>query len=159
MKHLFAIVFIGLVIGGSNLYGQNRVDQDSLIFSKRFTLKAYYNGKLFSGIGFTVYENGQLSSEQSYKEGKKDGLYKKWYENGQLNIEENYKEGKKDGLYKKWYYNSQIKREGSYKDGEYDGLQRMWYENGQLDREVNFKYGELISIKCWSKDGNEIECF
>ena len=53
----------------------------------------YHYDNLFTGIGYGVYQNDQLESEISYKDGKYDGLSKTWYENGQLRYEEKITEG------------------------------------------------------------------
>ena len=51
------------------------------------------------GLWKKYHENGELSSEGNYKEGKwiaggvKEGVWKHYYENGQFRMEENYKEG------------------------------------------------------------------
>ena len=62
----------------------------------------YYEGALFNGVGFSVYQDGQLEWEENYKDGKKDGLAKYWYENGQLRFEVNWKDGEPDYSYKSW---------------------------------------------------------
>ena len=94
----------------------------------------------FNGIVFDVYRNEQLKSEGNYKEGKKDGLTKRWYENGQLELEENYREGKEDGLCKRWYKKEkiQLELEENYTYGYRDGLCKRWYRNGQLRSEGNY---------------------
>lgn len=41
-----------------------------------------------------------------------------WYENGQLSYEDNYKQGKLDGVSRDWYESGQLRYERSYKQGE-----------------------------------------
>lgn len=119
----------------------------------------YYESKIFNGIMFDVYDNGDLKEEVNYKDGIKNGLSKRWYyENGQLRYETNYKDGKHHGLFKWWYDNGQLKEEVNYKDGKVDGLGKYWFGNGQLSWEINLKDGKFISEKCWDRKGNEIEC-
>ena len=71
-------------------------------------------------------------------------------------MEENtYKDGKVDGLRTEWYENGQKKSEGNYKDGwNRDGLWTWWDENGQKIMERMNKDGKEISIKEWNKDGS-----
>ena len=47
----------------------------------------------FTGRAEGFYDNGQKSVEESFKDGKKDGLETKWYENGQKMLEGTYKDG------------------------------------------------------------------
>tara|TARA_Y100001954_G_scaffold233277_1_gene286274 strand:- start:707 stop:1228 length:522 start_codon:yes stop_codon:yes gene_type:complete len=139
----------------------------------------YYEGELFNGIGFDVYDDGKLLNEGNIKEGKLDGLVKGWYGNGQLEYEYNFKDGKRDGKLKKWYedgrvmyetefvngngvdryfYNGQLFWEINYIDGKKNGLQKDWYTNGQLKSEMNYKNDLIISEKCWDEEGDEKEC-
>ena len=55
--------------------------------------------------------------ECTCKDGKVDGLYKRWYDNGQLLDECFYKDAKKCGLYRKWNESGRIEGEYTYKDG------------------------------------------
>ena len=102
--------------------------------------------------------DGKVTDLVNYKDGKKNGLFRRWQENGQLWIEQNYKDGLRDGLQRDWYDNGQLWYEKNYKEGKKDGLHRGWHEDGQLHWEKNYKDGNLLSEKCWNKDGNEEEC-
>jgi antitoxin component YwqK of YwqJK toxin-antitoxin module len=95
-------------------------------------------------VGCTWYNNGQLSAEYNYKEGKRDGISCGWYPSGQLLSECNYKEGKRDGICREWYASGQLEFERNYKEGKRDGIRRRWYANGQLLSECNYKAGILI---------------
>ena len=41
---------------------------------------------------YSYYENGQIKTEQNYKDDKKDGKWTWWYENGQIKSERYYKD-------------------------------------------------------------------
>ena len=47
---------------------------------------AFYEGKLFSGIGMEYFDNGQKELEIYFKNGKQEGPQTRWYENGQNEI-------------------------------------------------------------------------
>ena len=113
---------------------------------------------LFTGVATISYKDGLLSSSRTYKNGKKNGLWREWYENGQLKWTGTYKDEKEVGLWRGWYENGNKRGEWNWKDGKWDGLQRHWHENGQLWFEINSKNGEEISKKCWDENGNEKEC-
>ena len=119
--------------------------------------REYKNGKR-NGLTKKWYKNGQLRSETNYKDGEKDGIHKVWYENGQLEWEGNYKDGQYEGLWKAWWKNGQLELEVNYKYGLKDGLCKNWYENGQLGYERNYKSDLLISKKCWDEIGKEFIC-
>ena len=136
------------------------------------------DGKMISKTEWEWYNNGQKESEETFKDGKRDGLGTWWYENGQKKDEFTWKDGKVDGTWKwyrsngtkmkegnwkdskldglciEWYENGRKKIKGINKDGRRDGLWTWWYENGQKKEEVTFKDGEMISGKKWNKDGS-----
>ncbi len=49
------------------------------------------NKVLFTGKVIEKYENGQLLEEKFYKDGKQEGIWKKYDSEGKLIFEENYK--------------------------------------------------------------------
>ena len=111
----------------------------------------------YSGIIYSLYENGQPVFESAIKDGKSHGLYVEWYKNGQKKQELNNKDGKQNGLHVMWYENGQKAAKINYKDGKPDGLAVGWHENGQKAREANFKDGKEISSKLWNSKGEPID--
>jgi len=67
--------------------------------------------RIFSGIGFNNFGNGKISSEDSYANGLRSGISRKWYRNEKLKAEVNYKRGEKDFPRKEWYENGQLSEE------------------------------------------------
>ena len=115
--------------------------------------ETYKDGKP-DGLQTHWYENGHMKFKETYKDGKKDGLFTQWYENGQMKLKETYKDGEPDGLLTNWYENGQMKSKGTSKDGKIDGLVIFWYENGQKSGEGTFKDGKRVSSKEWNEDGS-----
>ena len=74
--------------------------------------ETYYNSKLFNGIGFDVYSNGQVKEEWNYIKGIKN-TRNAWYESGQLSEETTY-----------------------YWTGVYRAETYFWYDNGQLEHDT-----------------------
>jgi len=137
-------------------------------------------GKFELVKSISLYENGQKSDEDNYKDGKRDGKWADWRENGQKEEEGTHKDGKRYGKWTFWYKNGQKSQEETYEDGEEierlmwyengqkkseetkkngkpDGKWTNWYENGQKKSEITWK-GEIISEKCWNENGNEEDC-
>ena len=105
------------------------VDREKLEFRDGLM---YFEEKPFTGVGVRKHDNGQKSSEGTYKAGKMHGLQTGWHKNGQKRLEEN------------------------FKDGKWHGLVTWWYENGQKKSETTFIDYEVISEKKWDKDGKRI---
>jgi len=143
MRKLILVMIVLFCFG--DLSSQDRVPVDSLKVSiENNCFFSLYNGIPFTGIGYSVYENGKLSGEVNLKDGKFDGLLEEWYENGQLKREIKYKEGKNDGLRKEWYENGQLDRIIKYKEGKKVGIYRGWYENGQLKKKKIIKKAKMM---------------
>ena len=75
-----------------------------------------------------------------------------------MKFETYYKDGKPDGLKRRWSINGRLNTEWNYKDGKKDGLERRWYNNCQLKSEKIYQDDFLTSEKCFDEDGNLIKC-
>jgi len=140
MKQFLILLITVILFGCSTEVKRYHIDELTNKGHKSSQLM-YSEDGLFNGIGYDVYDNGELSKEGNYKDGKKDGLWKGWYYyNGQLQYEWNYKDGKQNGLGKFYYPNGSL-TEGNYKDGEKNGLWKTYDENGQLEEKGNYKDG------------------
>ena len=69
-----------------------------------------------NGVIETHYDNGQLKSRATYKNGKLNGLYEDWHANGKPWTKVNYKNGKLDGLCEWWQSDGQLWKRETYKD-------------------------------------------
>lgn len=100
------------------------------------------------------YENGQVKSEGSFRNGLLHGLTKKYYESGQLQGEGCYKNGELDGPYKTYYVSGQIKSEGVNKNGKQEGPNKTYYQSGQLNASGIYVNGKLEGpAKAYYEDG------
>ncbi len=83
--------------------------------------------------------------EYNYKEGKREGIQKKWYYNGQLMYKHYFKNGKPEGIQKFWHndisditqINKKLYYKYNYKNGKQEGIQKLWDFNGKLILMVN----------------------
>ena len=116
----------------------------------------------YSGVFLTFHDNGQKRDEETYKDGKKDGLHYYWHDNGQKGMEETYKNGKRDGLSTRWQWDGQKRSENTYENGKKDGLSTVYHRNYDDNRDENlskaiegvWKDGIRISYKSWNRDGS-----
>ena len=113
------------------------------------------------------YDNGQIKRTGTLKKSSRDktnevkhGLWKYYYENGQLLQRSEWIDGFPDGIFEGYYENGQRRELSISETGTLLG-QIHYYENGQLERTIVYddKNREAI-IRCWDKNGEEIEpCF
>ncbi|MEJ0032377.1 MAG: tetratricopeptide repeat protein [Bacteroidota bacterium] len=80
------------------------------------------------------FENGQVSSEGTYKNGKRDGKWTTYYLGGLVAATYNYVDGDFEGEQTDFYRSGKKYSVNEYKKGERDGYQQWFHENGQLSR-------------------------
>jgi len=134
------------------------------------------DGKMIRETNWSYYSNGQKNREETFKDGKKDGLWTYWHKNGQKNREETFKDGKgifrilylnghklselnfKEGKQTDWNESGQKIAEFYFKDGKADGLSTYWHENGQKFHESTFKNGKQDGLlTMWYDNGQKWE--
>lgn len=141
---------------------------------------SFKDGKL-NGIFKTYWETNILRKEVIFKNGKKDGVEKGYDSYGNLYTETTFKEGEKDGHnkryyksgvlevefydkeygYSKSYYESggikaESKNNGCDKDSCNNYTTKEYYESGTLKSEATYKNGKIISNKCYTESGSEL---
>ncbi|MES2566403.1 MAG: hypothetical protein V4565_06025 [Bacteroidota bacterium] len=145
------------------LLGVKLCNSQSIVSYKIFdndTINIIDRDSLKQGVWKEFWSNGDLKSEVSYKNNKKQGLEINWfdepdcvekeayYKDGMLDgpsisytrkckksIFETFKGGVKDGLELEYYPNGHIKAEGKYKKGNLDGYYRVYDKNGNFSFE------------------------
>jgi len=93
------------------------------------------------------YPGGELKPVYTYYldgKGRKieHGHFTKWYENSQIMIEGTFKDGKKEGIWKEFLRNGVSKTEGNYQEGIKEGLWIFYYPGGQKHFEGLYHNGE-----------------
>ncbi|KVC97365.1 hypothetical protein WI77_08420 [Burkholderia ubonensis] len=90
----------------------------------------YLAAEPFSGIAYSIAENGKREEETSYVDGLRSGLSRAWSDDGQL-VEE-----------------------ATYWGDVFHGSARTWYDNGQLEREGEYEYGIALRERSWDEEGH-----
>lgn len=97
------------------------------------------------GIWRTEFKDSTLG-ETPYKHEPTDGI-----------VEETmYKNGIKQGTFKRWTRNGKLRTEGGYQNGEVFGIWRFWYDSGKIASEVKWLEGEFWRVNSWTPDGHQI---
>ncbi len=116
--------------------------------------RLYFEGQLYSGYIFGLYEDGDTSFITSFFKGKEQGKSETWYPNGQCMEIRLFDCGKKIGRHCGWWENGKIKFEMNYKADLFEGNQREWNEQGRLFKDCNYKEGyESGAQKYWRPNG------
>lgn len=88
-----------------------------------------FNGEPFTGVGYDLFDNGELKSEYEYRNGLEHNICKEWYANGQLKEQIECKRGMK--------YGESI----------------SFFENGLKKIESHYEWGVELDYKEWSQVG------
>ena len=146
MKKLFIILSFSIILIGCS---QNRVNEywDN---GKLKTEYSYDNEDIMVGYK-EYYENGQLKSEITMPL-----PIRYYYRTGELEYEIFLENGKNNKI--NYFQDGGIERE-TVKDLKTKiSIDKMYFKNGQLRFETQETETSILSERCWSKDGNEIEC-
>ena len=90
------------------------------------------------------YQNGEIAAEGAFIGNKKNGIWKYFsYYGAYLSYAESYKEGEKHGVSKKYFKNGSITQELSWENDKKEGAWKIWFPNGKLQLSANFRNGKL----------------
>lgn len=122
------------------MQGKNRVGKWTYFFSngKIFSEESYTDGKL-DGVLKNYYPNGKVTLEIEYKNGKKNGFSKTYTDDGVLIEEVNYTQGKLQGLAKYYDLKGGLKEQGHYENGIRKGKWE-YYIDGELAKKPKSSY-------------------
>ena len=99
------------------------------------------------GPWLTYHENGQLSTEVTYKNGKEAGAWVSSHENGQLRGKGTYKNGKPVGPWVRHHENGQLAFKGIYKNGQRDGPWVSYKMNGTVNQKETGTFKDGIKVE------------
>jgi len=136
MKNL---IFVFACLLSFNLYGQTVYTEDQVVSHNHLVCNKSNNLPI-TGIVKAYCSYGKfLQSETPYKDGKKEGLEKRYdcYAGGAIQVEKLFNAGENVGVTKFYYYH---------------------FETGALKYEASYRDGYLFKKRCFDKSGNEIPC-
>lgn len=98
-----------------------------------------------TSIHKAYYEkSGDIKTEITIKNKKKNGPAKKYYPTGELHTLLNYVNNVKEGEAIWYYKNGQPYRVTKYVNGKKEGIRKIYYKNGKLQAEIPYKNNEPI---------------
>lgn len=113
------------------------------------------------------YPNGKVKREASFRDGKREGVWREFDEDGNVVNSQTYKkgalvgegivgiDGKRRGDYKEFYPDSTLRAEGLFIDGLRSGEWKFYYHNGKLQEIGSFNAGDPDGIWIWYYDNGE----
>ncbi|MCD8182972.1 MAG: toxin-antitoxin system YwqK family antitoxin [Bacteroides sp.] len=121
------------------LNGEHRIIDG---YHSAYVLAEFKDG-LFNGK-YEEREYSRLKCSGSYKEGRKNGVFKYYNDEEKVKEEKSYKEDKLDGARKTYYTDGKLEREVNYRAGKQDGKDIYYDFDGTLRREHTYKDGKQV---------------
>tara|TARA_R110002049_G_scaffold25557_7_gene89668 strand:+ start:1577 stop:2146 length:570 start_codon:yes stop_codon:yes gene_type:complete len=113
-----------------------------------------YNGLPFTGLAVQRRGDGQLASEEPFKNGRRHGLLRRWFDNGELAFESAYERGRRDGMTRSWWRNGNIRSKTMYVEDKANGIAWRWYRDGEKFKRYSFSAGVPSGIQqAWRRNG------
>ena len=91
-----------------------------------------------------------VASDESWTEGRKDGLSTRWFSNGIKMYERNYKEGRWHGPVTRWWPNGQKMYVRAYTNGTRHGKEATWRSDGSPIKLADEPYLQTKELKTGS---------
>ncbi len=115
---------------------------------------SYKDGKI-DGICKRYYENGNLQSESVWKDGTlvQDGIKKSYHPDGSLRSIGTYVNGKRHGVLTRYHNNGQISATVTFEHGKEKGIGKLYYENGNLKATMTYKDDGSTLMKQYDENG------
>ncbi len=146
----FFITFLGCFNPGETIRLSSSSSEINL-----FKKIIIYQDSPFSGLVYEMFpsSNDTLWSCQ-YKNGIKDGVWKKYFQSGEIKETRLFKQNKKEGDYLGFYKDGSKNFVFQFKNGEYEGTNKVWAKGGVLVEEANFSAGYENGVqKRWYLNG------
>jgi len=134
MKTILMSIYILLPLFSFAQIDSNAVQEETMVSVYYInTIKKVVNGKPFTGNDTSYYKSienhEKLLVIKTYKNGYKVEL-KTYYDNGNPECHIEWKNGKRNGISKRWYKSGKIMIDDIMKDGITLGASIIYYENG-----------------------------
>ena len=113
------------------------------------------------------YPNGKVKREASFRDGKREGVWREFDEQGNVLNSQTYQkgvlvgqgivdtDGKRRGLFKEFYPDNSLRAEGVFVDGLRSGEWKFYYHNGQIQEIGSYQEGQPDGIWTWYYDNGQ----
>lgn len=118
-------------------------------------------------IQHEYYPNGKVKREASFRDGKREGVWREFDEQGNVINSQTYKkdalvsqgivdtDGKRWGEYKEFYPDSTLRANGLFVDGKRSGEWKFYYQNGKIQEIGSYKNGQPDGSWIWYYDNGQ----
>lgn len=152
---LWALLILGVFVFEAGAKADKSIDYEcSEVEGKLFCLDE--KGKPLTGKWEKYDLHGNRTSIENFKNGYFDGLCS-YFADGRIAERQYYKQGVRNGQYKKFYLNRTFQITAEYSNGLLDGKIDLMYPNGKLHGRMTYKAGKLKRGYCIDEDGKKTD--
>lgn len=120
-------------------------------------------------VQYEYYPDGKVRREASFRDGKREGVWREFDEEGNVVSSQTYKrgglvsegivgiDGKRRGDYKEFYSDSTLRAEGLFIDGLRSGEWKFYYKNGKIQEIGTYREGEPDGAWTWYYDNGQVQ--
>jgi len=112
--------------------------------SKIVSTETYLNG-LKSGIRKRFYSSGELLEESNWQNDQLNGIYRSYFQDGKPNLECNYTDGHRNGKFQTWMPGGALEMDAFYTNDSRDKNWNYFDETGILLYTLKFDLGKLLN--------------
>ena len=135
----------GSQIAQGKYIGQKKTGEWSyLLNNKVVSTETYINGQK-NGVSKRYYNTGELLEEANWRNDKLTGLYRTYFKDWQCYMEINYVEGRRNGKFKTVYANGSQELDAFYTDDIRNRNWKYYDETGKLLYTLKFDLGKLLN--------------
>ena len=135
----------GKLIAKGNYFGQKKTGEWSNFSEGRLVSTETYSDGMKNGISRRYYSTGELLDETTWRNDTQEGPYRAYDRQGNKYMEGMYKNGKINGWYISFYPNGEMETETFYKDNLRHGSSKTYDEEGNLRYTLEYDEGILLN--------------
>ncbi|MGB0882719.1 MAG: toxin-antitoxin system YwqK family antitoxin [Vicingaceae bacterium] len=143
---LKTVLLTATILLASTIFGQKITKKDGIYVDEE--------GKKYSGIYVSYYQDDVKEVVYTIKNGVEDGSVEFYYPTTEIMEQGNFKGGLKHGKWVRWSEKGNKLAEANYIKGKKDGEWLIWDERGIKRYEMNYKNGAKVGTwTMWDEKG------
>ena len=135
----------GKQIAQGKYSGQKKIGEWTyMVDSKVVSTETYLNG-LKNGVSKRFYKTGELLEESNWQNDKLNGIYRSYFQDGKTFMECTYSEGNRNGTFKTWFPNGALELDANYTNDNRDKDWNYFNESRELQYTLKYELGKLLN--------------
>lgn len=135
----------GKIIAKGKYSGQQKTGEWTYLSDSRVVSTETYLNGLKNGISKRYYQTGELLEESHWLNDRLHGIYRTYFQDGKPYLECNYSEGRRNGVFVLWFPNEIQELDGFYTNNLQDKDWSYFDHSGKLLYTLKYAVGELLN--------------